>query len=88
MTQQGAGQFARIFQDGRNNTAGILQGPSATNATAIIEQTGNGNSFFITENQAGQYMRVVQTGSNNISTTQASGPGAGGSGSGSIQPPL
>jgi hypothetical protein len=86
--QQGQGQFARIFQDGRNNNAGILQGPNATNATAIIEQTGNNNSFFITQNQPGQYMRVVQTGSNNLSTTQVSGPGGGGSGSGSAQPPL
>jgi hypothetical protein len=95
VTQQGAGQFARIFQDGRANTAGILQGPSATNATAIIEQSGDGNSFFITQNAAGQYMRVVQNGNSNIISNQAAGPAnsgggvsPGGTGSTTAQPPV
>jgi minor curlin subunit len=95
ITQQGQGQYARIFQNGRTNTAGILQGVNATNAVAVIEQAGTGNSFFITQNAPGQYMRIVQNGNGNIIMTEASGPAntgggstPGGTGSGSAQPPI
>jgi hypothetical protein len=87
--QQGLGQLGIITQVGRNNVAGILQGSAATNAVAIIEQTGDGNTFFITQTTAGQYMRVMQTGSGNVSTTSASGgTPPGGTGSGDSQPAL
>lgn len=79
--QQGRGQFARIFQNGRGNQGRITQTSTATNAVAVIEQTGNGNSFFITQTQAGQFFRVTQTGNNNGNQTMiTSGPNGGGSG--------
>jgi hypothetical protein len=83
--QQGLGQLGIIAQSGFGNVAGILQGSAATNAVAIIEQTGDLNTFYITQTTAGQYMRVAQTGSGNVSTTSASG-GTPPGGTGSVGP--
>ncbi len=66
--QQGAGQVGIIEQSGRRNEAGILQGVNATNSVAVIRQTGNGNTFFINQQQANQFFRVVQSGGNNTIT--------------------
>jgi hypothetical protein len=61
---------------------------------AIIQQTGDGNTFFITQTQPGQFQRVVQNGNGNANTTViASGPtntggtSAGGDNSTVAQPP-
>jgi hypothetical protein len=96
--QQGLGQYAEINQNGRGNNAGILQGMGATNAVAIIQQTGDGNTFFITQSAPGQFQRVVQNGNNNANTTVISaGPpntaggtagGTNSSGTGATQPAL
>ena len=77
--QRGAGQYGEITQNGRNNTAGILQEAGATNAVAIIRQTGFGNAFFITQTAPGQFFRVTQDGSGNNVVT-SSGTGGGGTG--------
>jgi hypothetical protein len=63
--QRGAGQYGEITQNGRDNTAGILQTDTATNAVAIIRQNGDGNTFFIQQERPGQFFRVVQSGGNN-----------------------
>ncbi|MDP9415228.1 MAG: hypothetical protein M3Q08_14335, partial [Pseudomonadota bacterium] len=47
--QHGRGQFGRIEQSGARNTASILQDVAATNATAVIRQSGNDNSYSITQ---------------------------------------
>jgi hypothetical protein len=89
--QRGLGQYAEINQQGRGNVAGILQGVNATNAVAIIRQTGDGNTFFITQASAGQYLHIQQTGSNNAVTSTvatANGGGATSSGPGAVQPSL
>ena len=84
--QYGRGQVARIEQSGSNNVAGILQGPLATNATAIIRQTGNDNSYYVEQVLAGQYILVSQTGSNNL-VTNAQPRGATGGSAGFSPPP-
>ncbi len=67
--QRGRGQVARIEQGpGTDNLATILQDGSATNATAIIRQTGSGNSYNVVQTAPGQYIRVVQTGNGNVVT--------------------
>lgn len=89
--QRGAGQYARISQTGTDNEAGILQEAAATNAVAIIEQTGVGNTFFITQTDPGQFLRVSQNGGTNtvITGTGATSTGQttpGGVGSGGTSP--
>jgi len=81
--QRGLGQFARIEQNGRANVASITQEAAATNAVAAITQTGNNNTYFITQNQAGQYQQVTQTGNNNTNTSVLTG-GAANGGTGGI----
>jgi hypothetical protein len=71
--QRGAGQIGRIFQTGSNNEAGILQDVMATNSTAIITQTGRGNTFFITQNQPNSFLRVTQNGNANQTVLLGSG---------------
>ena len=71
--QQGAGQLARVTQDGFDNEVGLLQTATATNATAIISQTGDNNTFFLTQNAPNQFLRVSQNGNSN---TAISGSGA------------
>jgi hypothetical protein len=71
--QRGAGQIGRIFQTGSNNEAGILQEVTATNSTAIITQTGRGNTFFITQDQPNSFLRVTQNGNANQTTLLGSG---------------
>jgi hypothetical protein len=71
--QRGAGQIGRIFQTGSNNEAGILQEMTATNSTAIITQTGRGNTFFITQDQPNSFLRVTQNGNANQTTLLGSG---------------
>jgi hypothetical protein len=71
--QRGAGQIGRIFQTGSNNEAGILQEMAATNSTAIITQTGRGNTFFITQNQPNSFLRVTQNGNANQTVLLGSG---------------
>jgi hypothetical protein len=74
-TQSGLGQRARIEQSGARNLAGITQGSLAINATAVIRQFGNDNSFFITQNlganqfNQAQYAVVTQTGNGNTGNT-------------------
>lgn len=75
--QRGRGQFALIEQRGSDNEASILQDVAATNATAVIQQDGNGNSYSVTQTQAGQYIHVRQTGNNNVVTNVVRrGPGS------------
>lgn len=71
--QHGRGQFALIEQTGAN-TASIWQGADATNATAVIIQTGSGNSYRIEQSVAGQYEHVTQSGTNNSVTTVVKRP--------------
>jgi hypothetical protein len=66
--QRGRGQLARIEQSGARNIAEILQEAGATNATAVIRQTGNDNSYGFTQTQAGNYFVVTQSGSANSVT--------------------
>lgn len=86
--QRGSGQYGRIVQNGHNNEAGILQELGATSAVAIVEQLGSDNRFFITQDQANQFMRVRQTGAGNLIVTTVFGPasappgGVGGFGDG------
>lgn len=76
--QRGRGQFARIEQGpGSGNTASILQDVSATNATAIVRQTGSNNSYSVTQAEANQYILVSQTGNNNeVTNSVRRGPGS------------
>jgi len=76
--QQGQGQLGIIEQSGRNNEAGILQGVNATNAVAVIRQTGSGNVFFIEQTQPNQFFRVTQSGGNNTITGSGDPNFAGG----------
>ncbi|HZG47508.1 MAG TPA: hypothetical protein VEZ41_14775 [Allosphingosinicella sp.] len=71
--QRGAGQVGRIFQNGSLNEAGILQEMTATNSTAIITQTGRGNTFFITQDQPNSFLRVTQNGNANQTVLLGSG---------------
>lgn len=71
--QRGRGQHAFIDQTGPN-AASILQEIGATNATAIITQSGSGNSYNIVQNQPGQYTNVSQTGTNNSVTNVITRP--------------
>lgn len=82
--QQGKGQFGRIEQEGSNNNAGILQGPAAANAVAVIEQFGHNNDFFIEQTAAGQYQQIRQTGNDNIVSNLIGGSGGG---TGTTAPP-
>jgi hypothetical protein len=79
--QRGSGQIGRIFQNGSDNIAGILQEITATNSTAIIDQTGRGNRFFITQNDPNSFLRVTQTGANNQTVVLGSGGANNGGGS-------
>jgi hypothetical protein len=76
--QRGRGQFARIEQGpGSGNTASILQLESATNATAVVRQTGSNNSYAVQQAEANQYILVSQTGNNNaVSNVIRRGPGS------------
>ncbi len=79
--QYGRGQVARIEQSGNNNVAGIRQGSEATNATAVIRQSGDSNTYYVDQVMAGQYILVAQTGVNNVATNvQQRGSTAGSSG--------
>jgi hypothetical protein len=89
--QRGAGQYARIVQNGSNNLGGILQEAAATNAVAILDQQGRGNTFFITQDQAGQFLRVQQNGTTNnviVGSGPASAPPGGVGGTGTTAPPV
>jgi hypothetical protein len=80
--QAGAGQRAWITQTGDDNVAGITQDVAATNAVAVINQSGDNNNYLITQTQPGQYLYVNQTGNNNSSSGTfiiRSGPGGPGS---------
>lgn len=76
--QRGLGQFGRIEQGpGSGNVASILQEAAATNATAVIVQTGSNNSYSVTQDQANQYIHVSQTGNgNSVTDVIRRGPGA------------
>ena len=65
--QRGRGQFALIDQNGFNK-ASILQDVNATNATAVITQSGSANVYNVVQTQAGQYINVSQTGTDNSIT--------------------
>ena len=71
--QRGRGQFALIDQSG-SNTASILQDVNATNATAVIMQSGSGNAYNVVQTQAGEYINVSQTGTNNSITNVITRP--------------
>jgi hypothetical protein len=71
--QFGRGQNAFIDQRGAN-AASILQLVGATNATAIITQSGSGNSYNVVQTQPGQYINVSQTGTNNAVTNVITRP--------------
>jgi hypothetical protein len=66
--QRGPGQLARLVQTGDSNTGSILQLEDAANATVILRQSGNRNSYSIEQTQAGEYISVSQTGNNNAVT--------------------
>jgi hypothetical protein len=72
--QRGRGQQAAIEQSGSANLASILQDFGATNATAIIAQSGSGNSYSVVQTMPGQYINVSQTGTNNSVTNVVSRP--------------
>lgn len=72
--QRGLGQLARVEQSGSRNAASILQEVGATNATAVIRQSGNDNSYNAAQTQAGQYLVVSQTGNNNSVTNVVQRP--------------
>lgn len=72
--QRGRGQFAFINQEGAGNEASILQDLAATNATAMIVQTGSGNVYHVVQDKPGQYISVSQTGTNNAVTNVISRP--------------
>lgn len=75
--QRGRGQLAIIDQYGSGQSASILQDVGATNATAIIYQEGESNSFSIVQTQPGQHLHVRQTGTNNsVNTVVQRGPGS------------
>lgn len=84
--QRGKGQYASITQNNatstsvNGNTGTILQDVGATNAVAILSQTGAGNTYTIFQDTAGQFARVVQdgTGNNVISASGAANGGAAG----------
>ena len=67
-------------QTGANNLADIFQDTGATNATAVIRQSGNGNSYYVVQNQPGQYVTVSQTGAANTvnQVVQRGAPGGNG----------
>jgi hypothetical protein len=65
VNQEGLGQLAIIEQTGSYNIASITQGVGATNATAVIRQSGDYNSYHINQSLPGQYVVIVQTGSSN-----------------------
>jgi hypothetical protein len=70
--QRGRGQYARIDQGpGTGNVASILQQATATNATALIRQTGSFNSYYVVQTQPGHYITVEQTGNNNTANSVA-----------------
>ncbi|MDP8914448.1 MAG: hypothetical protein M3N39_12850 [Pseudomonadota bacterium] len=77
--QRGNGQFARIDQNGSNNNAGIIQDRGATNAVALITQTGANNDYYIYQSAPGQYLRVVQNGNGNRTTNVVANGGGGAS---------
>jgi hypothetical protein len=54
--------------------ATILQERPATNATAVIRQTGNNNSYNVLQTAPGQYVVVSQTGNNNVVTNVVQRP--------------
>jgi hypothetical protein len=68
------------------NEAGILQEVTATNSTAIVSQTGRGNTFFITQNQPNSFMRVTQNGNVNQTILLGSGGSNNTGGSTSADP--
>jgi hypothetical protein len=75
--QRGQGQVARIEQSGQNNVASIVQSELATNATAVIRQAGDANSYSASQDQAAQYISVSQTGTGNaITNVVRRGPGS------------
>lgn len=78
--QEGRGQRAQVEQTGANNLADIFQDTGATNATAVIRQSGNANSYYIVQNQPGQYVSVSQTGDANTinQVVQRGAPGGNG----------
>lgn len=71
--QRAPGTFGRITQNGRNNNAGILQDVGSDNSVAVIEQQGDGNTFFITQNQPNSFFRVQQSGGTNQTVTSSGG---------------
>lgn len=75
--QLGQGQYAEIDQNGSRNVGRIYQDTGATNAVAILEQTGVGNSYTINQTLAGQYLFVRQDGGSNTIVTGAGATGGG-----------
>jgi hypothetical protein len=79
--QAGLGQFARVEQSGQRNLADIDQRAGATNATAVIRQTGNDNTFYVVQTNPGQFIVVTQSGTgNSANSVNFGGPAGGGFG--------
>jgi hypothetical protein len=74
--QRGRGQVALLVQTGDSNIGSILQLEDAANATAILRQSGNRNSYSIEQSRAGEYISVSQSGNDNtVSNVIRRGPG-------------